>query len=62
MPDQAHEKEKIPTKNGNSRIAERSHGIYKTTRNELDNRTILNNIDNSAMLNLNDDEWFTVRQ
>jgi len=56
MPDQAHEKEKIPTKNGNSRIAERSHGIYKTTRNELDNRTILNNISNSAMLNLNDDE------
>jgi hypothetical protein len=47
MPDQVHEKEKIPTKNGNSRIAERSHGIYKTTRNELDN---------SAMLNLYDDE------
>jgi hypothetical protein len=56
MPDQAHEKEKIPSKNGHSRIAEKGHEIYETTRNELDNRIILNNIDNSAMLNLSDDE------
>ncbi|WP_165351770.1 hypothetical protein [Priestia megaterium] len=56
MSDQAPEKEKIPSKNGNSRIAERGNEISETTPNELDKKTILNNIDNSAMFNLNDDE------
>jgi len=56
MSDQAHEKEKIPSKNGNSRMAERGNEISETTPNELDNKIILNNIDNSEMFNLNDDE------